>query len=533
MNGSLEDFPRRPDASPHVEVAEASLLVQLRKDPRRVVLVGNYGSVNLGDELLLSVMAHWIREAGGIAVAISTHPEHTREAHGIEAVWYADPPAIVEAVAEADVLVLGGGGLFQDYDALDASALRRFPAFGVTQFAQYVYLAETLGIPRIAIAQGVGPLRSAESRAFVREVFERIGAISVRDTASARLLQEIGVAHEAIVAPDPGWAWRAQPHPKRALREVFPALEGRKVLGIIVRDWPFDPDWEDRFAQAFQTALPEGWSCLWIDFHRAPLAVSAPQPESVVARRLIDRLGDPDRHVVWNGVTIDDAWSSLAQCDASLAMRMHSLLLSHMAGLPTVALEYDGKVHSLDDDVGMPDRQRVPLDAIEHRLRPALESVTGPARDRAFRLTRERIAEAGRAAFRHRSLLWNAMATAEFRPRATVDAKKRWLSEWHHDADANVRRVVEALEARLHREVAAHAATKLARSLADSARTAAEAAWTAAENARTAADAQAHHWRAQHDAILHSRSYRAMAPLRWIKARLSRATGWLTPRRRS
>ena len=46
------------------------------------------------------------------------------------------------------------------------------------------------------------------------------------------------------------------------------------------------------------------------------------QPESVVARRLIDRLGEPGRHVVWDGAAIDDAYSSLAQCDASLAMRM-------------------------------------------------------------------------------------------------------------------------------------------------------------------------------------------------------------------
>ena len=91
-------------------VDESELLARLRREPRRVVVVGNYGSVNLGDEMLLSVVSRWIRDAGGSAVAVTVSPDHTSEMHGIDAVWYADLPAIVEAVASADLLVLGGGG---------------------------------------------------------------------------------------------------------------------------------------------------------------------------------------------------------------------------------------------------------------------------------------------------------------------------------------------------------------------------------------------------------------------------------------
>ena len=119
--------------------------------PLRVVLGGWYGAANLGDELLLGIIATWVREAGGVPVAISNHPPYTSAAHGIEAVGYGDLPAIVEAMAGADLFVLGGGGLFQDYDVFDLATLARFPAYTVSQYAQFLLLADELGLPTLAL----------------------------------------------------------------------------------------------------------------------------------------------------------------------------------------------------------------------------------------------------------------------------------------------------------------------------------------------------------------------------------------------
>ena len=181
---------------------------RLRARPRSVVLVGNYGSVNLGDELLLRVVAGWVSEAGGVPAAISVHPDYTERVHGVRGIDYADALAMARAVANADLVALGGGGLLQDYDELDEDALERFPAFGATQFAQYVLLAATLGVPYVALAQGVGPLRGDSARRLARHVFASANAASLRDHASAALLRAAGCAVEWPVAPDPVWSWR-------------------------------------------------------------------------------------------------------------------------------------------------------------------------------------------------------------------------------------------------------------------------------------------------------------------------------------
>jgi polysaccharide pyruvyl transferase WcaK-like protein len=101
----------------------------------RVVIGGWYGAANLGDELLLRVIADWVHEAGGTPIAISNAPEHTRATHGIQSVAHDDLAALVEALGNADLFTFGGGGLLHDYFGLDRASLSRFPAHNATQFA--------------------------------------------------------------------------------------------------------------------------------------------------------------------------------------------------------------------------------------------------------------------------------------------------------------------------------------------------------------------------------------------------------------
>ncbi|MEO6928095.1 MAG: polysaccharide pyruvyl transferase family protein [Casimicrobiaceae bacterium] len=522
------------DQSAATIAAGKSLLESLRANPRRVVMVGNYGSLNLGDELLLSVISGWVKEAGGTVIAVSVSPDETRATHGVDAVSYGDLPAIVETFASADLLVLGGGGLFQDYDALDAEAVGRFPAYEATQFAQYAYLAETLGVPRVALAQGVGPLRSENSRALARDVYQRMSSISLRDAHSAAILQDIGVAGRPLVAPDPGWSWLGEEPPARPLDNEYPALKGRKVLAVVVRDWAFEEHWEDKFVQALGTALADDWACLWIDFFRSPLPIGSPQPESVIARRLIDRLGTAAQHVIWTGTTIGQAYAAIKQCDAALAMRMHALLMAHRAGVPAIALEYDEKVRAMNADLGMPASQRLNLGEIEHALVPALEIVTGSNRSHAFRVSSRVACELSRAALKHRDLLWEAMsATKKTAPVAGV-GQRRWLTEWHSDLRPSVRRIMGSMEARLHAQIADGALLSAkksdallqlreARAETDRLSTTFAAMEAMRLNQLNARAAETEIWRTRYHAVINSRSYRIGALARWVQRIASRS----------
>lgn len=412
----------------------------------RVLLGGWYGAANLGDELLLATFARWVREAGAAPAAIGVHPRYTAVAHGLPAVGYDDLPAIAEAMAESDLFVLGGGGLFQDYDRFDEASLAAFPARNVSQFAQYALLAQALGVPLAVLGQGLGPLRGAEGRAIAARVYAQADAVSLRDAASLALLRAIGVAREAPVAPDPAWAHVAPP---RSVAAAFPALAGRPVLALVVRDWPFDPAWEAAFVAAFREAMPAAWACLWLDFTRVPDATGTQPVYTEIAHRLVPQLPGP-AHAVWSGMQVDEAAGLLAGCDAVLAMRLHGALLGHAAGRPVLALEYDGKVQALGDDLALPAAQRMALAEIPARLPQALRSlVAAPAAWATVPAARR--AALARDALMHRDCLHAALGAALRGPRRPLrlgPPVTDWFAALDAAGRARVERAVAAREAR-------------------------------------------------------------------------------------
>lgn len=486
----------RNDPQPEAGTATSGL----EGPARRVVLVGNYGSANLGDELLLRVISGWVREAGGLPVAISVNPDYTRNMHGTDAVHYADPAAMARAVGEADLLLLAGGGLLQDYDTLHEDALGTFPAFGATQFVQHTMLAGTLGVPVVALAQGVGPLRDPSARRLARGVFDNAFAASVRDDASAALLREIGCERSWPVAPDPAWVWSAGEAPLEPA-VVDPVLAGRPVLAVVLRDWPFDPAWEDQLVEALAGALPSGWACLWIDFHRHPREAVQ---RSAFVQRVTARL--PGIHVEWTGQTFEEATRLMAGSDAVLAMRLHALLLAGSVGRPLASIEYDHKVTALADSMGVPARQRVPLDAVATRLPAAIEAICGPAREHAFRLDSNARGRLASAAMLHRDVLLRAIASSAPLPHGR--ARPKWLSRWSQGEGGVAAAFVDTLETRLH---------------------ALQERLHASEAERERLWGEAQQWQARHAAIERSRSYRITAPLRMVAGRLRDARA-RTPR---
>jgi len=279
------------------------------------------------------------------------------------------------------------------------------------------------------LAQGVGPLRRAEAQAAAAEVFRVADHVSLRDAESASLLREIGVMRVAPVAPDPAWI-ALEELPVVNLRERFPEFAGKRILGVNLRHWPFDAHWEDSFIAAFRDTLPPDWGCLWIDFQRTPAADGSGFIDHEIAPRMLERLGAQNLHVLWDGEAAAESAGALAACDAVLGMRLHGVLIGHGAGRPVVALEYDGKVRVLGDELGVPPAQRMALAEITESLGRGIESVTG-AGAKPFILPRKQRAKLALDALKHRQILWDAMTIARginvARKREVPQLLRNWL----------------------------------------------------------------------------------------------------------
>ena len=379
---------------------------------RTAVLVGYYGFGNTGDEAILASLVSGLSRLrpGTRLIVVSGDPAETRRQHGVEAVDWLDPAAIADAVRRSDLVVVGGGGLFQDYWGVDPETLLTSRHWGITFYAGPAILAALSGKPLALHGLGFGPLSSPESRRLAKAVAESASSLSVREEASRRLLMEEGVAGSRIrVSADPAFLLDIEPlRPDGVLSAA--GVEPRAPLaGVALRDWSLDGDpavWEKETAAALDLFLEQtGGSILFVPLQRGTRAV---EDDVAVAGRVRARLRNAERALVLGDVgPAAETASLLAGCDFIVGMRLHSLVFAAAAGVPAVGLAYDPKVSLLLErlgcaDLGLPLRAVNAAELLDRMMR-ALEA--GPERRARIREASGRLRVQAQADLEHLAVL--------------------------------------------------------------------------------------------------------------------------------
>lgn len=317
----------------------------------KIIIGGYYGAGNLGDELLLGLLIGWLRAAQHDVAVLTLDACHTREQHGCIAIDRNDFPAVLQQFSEADACILGGGGLFQDHDRFTIADLNAYPAPGISYYAQLCLLARQFEIPYLLFAMGVGPLRTDDARTITREIFQHATFISVRDQASATLLEHIGVTAPVALCADPGWL---MPPPKRInLWQRFPQLAGRRIVVVVPREWPFADGWQVPLVQGLTQLVEKGWAILWLPFQKS-------QDDEVV-ERLSTRLDQRALQLITQCDSPEEAGQIIAAADALIAMRLHALVMGVNNKTPTAVIEYDAKMAAISKAIRLDNRLRLRL----------------------------------------------------------------------------------------------------------------------------------------------------------------------------
>ena len=266
--------------------------------PRRVALAGCFGFQNTGDDAILEVWLHdlaaW-RENVEVVVLGGDDTYLREQFPGVTFVHWRDWPGTVEAIQAADLLVVGGGGLFHDYWAMEPETFVEAPAWvGPMYYLSLIGLAKLWERPCILTGVGIGPLRTEIGRAYVREVLAWADVITVRDTGSRDVLQSAGFPEpeRVVVTADP--VFRLPFGHGEAPASPFEALMSsgsRPRIGVAVRNWPGYPpadQWLPELAQALrQVARQTGGTVLFYPYRlirsiRRPMTWRrlAPSPQS-------------------------------------------------------------------------------------------------------------------------------------------------------------------------------------------------------------------------------------------------------------
>ncbi|HOF87886.1 MAG TPA: polysaccharide pyruvyl transferase CsaB, partial [Armatimonadota bacterium] len=195
-----------------------------------VLLSGYYGYNNLGDEAVLGGLLAGLRAAAPAVrpVVLSGDVAATERLHAVDAIPRMGLGAVRAALREADLFVSGGGSLLQDVTSL------RSPLY----YLGLLWLAQRAGVPTMALAQGMGPLRHPLNRLLARRILNRARAITVRDDASAAFLAGLGVDRPPIeVTADPSFLLEPDESDRLARWWESRLPAGRPVIGVALRHW--------------------------------------------------------------------------------------------------------------------------------------------------------------------------------------------------------------------------------------------------------------------------------------------------------
>jgi polysaccharide pyruvyl transferase CsaB len=334
----------------------------------KVLIAGYYGAGNLGDEAILESMLGDLRalRADLAFFVTSWDPAETSRQYGVKAIHWKDINALLDAGQQADLVILGGGGLFQDYWGLEPDTYLRRGYHDITSFGSLPLLAKLLGVPCMIYAVGLGPLQSDLALQHTRLAFERCQVATLRDEKSLALLQQTGfrvrkgAAPRIEILPDPVFALTSSPADEMEVahylrqRQVDPEAE---LVGVALRYWdrPGPPgDWLPYIAEGLNRFLATNPRAQVI---LVPFQITNANPytdDGGIHKKLYQFMAESWRvHLIEEPVSPRFAQALIKRCSVVLGMRLHALILGINAGTPIVALPYDPKVSSLMKQAGL------------------------------------------------------------------------------------------------------------------------------------------------------------------------------------
>ena len=228
------------DRQSRLQVALASYLDSLRGRPR-VVLIGNYGQGNLGDEAICAGLVQIMSQHSDVTV-MSREPDRVTELHGVAGAA-TTTVAGVNALLRADVVAIGGGGIFGNGMTLLPKLL-----------LPVALVLRVLNKKVIFVAIGAYTTAPRWVKALLRLLARISSLVTVRDAESRDVLGK----KVSILVDDPAIA--LAPVSRAEAREALSAAGvdlSRPLLGISLKP-AMDPSIDDT-QRAVARAAADSW----------------------------------------------------------------------------------------------------------------------------------------------------------------------------------------------------------------------------------------------------------------------------------
>jgi polysaccharide pyruvyl transferase CsaB len=295
-----------------------------------VMLCGYFGACNAGDDATLeAVLASLPKLPKGV---LPTVPAVKKGAlpEGVQRIGRYNLFALARELSKTRLFILCGGTLLQNSTS--------------NRSLGYYYLLSRLaskqGARVMIYAGGIGPIIGDEAAYEAVSAVENCDAVTLRDSGSLELLEEMECETEGIaITADAAIRTEPLPLPESILKRL---PEGREYFAVSVR--PLKGLNRGERARSPEEIYETVVSAVRVVADRrnaVPLFIPFAPEDVKLCEKLCRRA---ERGIVLPHMRAGHIISVLEKCSFTLGMRLHSAVFSSVAGTPAIMIAYDPKV---------------------------------------------------------------------------------------------------------------------------------------------------------------------------------------------
>jgi polysaccharide pyruvyl transferase CsaB len=305
---------------------------------QKLILVGNFGAENFGDELILAGFLKKINKElpQTKVVVLSSNPRLVKKFHGVDSLpllpaglrsfFYFKWWRSLRKIRQADAVIFPGGGLFTDEESFHAIVIWGIHILAACYFWKPIYL----------FGQSIGKFKKKYAKNFARFLLRKAELISVRDEASFKELKQLGISTAKIKRGKDTSFYLVKRIPKTKSLKI----NSKKSLKILVSMRNF-PKIKTNFFIEIAKALTEistklNAQIFFAKFGKGDLEIWKKICQHSKQARFWQDLELPEN--------AEEVIKEIKKFDLVIGMRLHSLIAAKLAGVPAIGFAYSRKV---------------------------------------------------------------------------------------------------------------------------------------------------------------------------------------------
>ena len=331
---------------------------------------GYYGLDNIGDEAILSGMISSLNKNfdNPSFTVLTNNALSTQSLHNVNTVEHSlkkgsksfakniivknEIGNIIKEINKCDIFILGGGSLLQDLKAYYLPIL----------FSQ-LKIAHTLKKKTVVYGIGAGPIDTRLGKTLSHSILNNIDLVTVRDGMSKQVLENCGVQN-VIQTADPAFGIDVPPQDSiDNYRKSMKLISGERYIASTAYNWLHDSDLslnatsEAQDLKSRRVRISNIFESVVNRYDRKMLFVPTVKIDRDGYMDIKTLMPSSERVKVLDYYTDFNAiFAALSCSDVLIGMRLHSLILATIMGVPVVPVSYCGKGKSYLELIGLEDQ---------------------------------------------------------------------------------------------------------------------------------------------------------------------------------